>query len=512
MTLPKPDSCIGCPLYTTMGWVSEEGGGSLGILLVGEAAGEVEEAEGRPFVGPAGKLLDRLISRTKDPLGGTFSRDQFKIANVLSCRPPGNDLTGSPYEHDAIEHCVPNLMEVIERFRPKVIVALGNQPLRWLTGEWGIDHWRGSVLHSPYGWVVPTYHPAFIMRGQFQLAQVFIHDLLRAVEISRNGVPKEDLNYLEDPTLAAAEYWQETWEKAGRPPLAADIETNYSAGQDEQDLIEIAEEDTDSYSITRISFSFKGMDAISVPWTAPYISWAIWLLEHAPTLVFWNKSFDVPRLEAAGAKIRARVVDAMWQWHFLQPALPYNLQFGSSLLAGHAFQAWKHTAKDQPAWYSCRDADYTIRCFQALEAELIRSGKADTFDRHFTQFMEVLGRMSKRGVAVNLEKRAKAKATFEAQLQGIVRDVQDLVPKELRPMQVFKISKEQLEKKFGSIDGPGWIEVFQELTPKEEERLFERERKRVAKEHLKAERAKAKAAKQLAKKLDKATKKAGLWP
>src|SRR5258708_4734373 len=102
--LQKPRGCEGCVLeHSGQGFMAPSGIGSNGVLLVGEALGEQEAQAGEPFVGKSGAMLDKMLTR------GGMKRDDFKIANAVWCRPPGNKLSGMWYMADALAHCSPYL-------------------------------------------------------------------------------------------------------------------------------------------------------------------------------------------------------------------------------------------------------------------------------------------------------------------------------------------------------------------------------------------------------------------
>jgi DNA polymerase len=129
------------------------------LMFVGEGPGADEDAQGIPFVGRAGQLLNNMISA----MG--LKREQVYIANVVKCRPPQNRTP----EPDEANTCSPFLFRQIDAIRPEVIVALGataatyllgqRQPLAGLRGR--VHSWRGSKL-------IVTYHPAFLLRDPRQ--------------------------------------------------------------------------------------------------------------------------------------------------------------------------------------------------------------------------------------------------------------------------------------------------------------------------------------------------------
>jgi DNA polymerase len=136
-----------------------EGSPAAAVMFVGEAPGEEEDRTGRPFVGRAGKKLDDMIKA----MG--LKREEVYIANILKSRPPEN-RTPLP---DEVEKCAPFLAEQIRIIQPRVIVALGGPSSKFLLGTTvGITRIRGTwgayvdgEIETP---VMPTYHPAFLLR------------------------------------------------------------------------------------------------------------------------------------------------------------------------------------------------------------------------------------------------------------------------------------------------------------------------------------------------------------
>ena len=121
------------------------------IVLVGEAPGAREDAQGVPFVGASGRLLDSML----ESIG--LQRSDIYIANVLKCRPPSN-RDPRPAE---IGTCIPFLFRQLDAIRPKVVGTLGNFATRVLTGrKEGITALRGEVFEVRSWTVVPMYHPA----------------------------------------------------------------------------------------------------------------------------------------------------------------------------------------------------------------------------------------------------------------------------------------------------------------------------------------------------------------
>ena len=145
---------------------------SADLLFVGEGPGAEEDRQGLPFVGRSGQLLDRLMV---EELG--FTRASCYIANIVKCRPPGN----RDPKPDEIEACRPWLDGQLELLHPRVVVTLGNTATKTLLGTTqGVTRLRGRT----YPWrdivLVPTYHPAAVLRGGPSEMAEMRADLVRA--------------------------------------------------------------------------------------------------------------------------------------------------------------------------------------------------------------------------------------------------------------------------------------------------------------------------------------------
>lgn len=150
-------SCRNCKLCDTRKTVVfGEGARQPEVMFVGEAPGAVEDQTGRPFVGPAGQLLDRIL---EGAMG--YRREDVYIANINKCRPPGN----RDPEPDEVAACLPILKQQIALLRPKVLVALGRVAAHNLLGtEEPMRALRGRDLRYDGIPVVVTWHPAFLLR------------------------------------------------------------------------------------------------------------------------------------------------------------------------------------------------------------------------------------------------------------------------------------------------------------------------------------------------------------
>jgi DNA polymerase len=126
------------------------------LMFIGEAPGRDEDIQGEPFVGRAGQLLTKMIESIQ------LSREDVYIANVIKCRPPENR---NP-EPDEIASCEPFLFRQLDAIRPRVVVALGAVALKaLLKSETPISRMRGRVIEYRGARLVPTFHPAFLLRS-----------------------------------------------------------------------------------------------------------------------------------------------------------------------------------------------------------------------------------------------------------------------------------------------------------------------------------------------------------
>jgi len=153
------DSCFLCELCQTRAkTVFGEGSLSSDIMFIGEAPGAMEDYSGRPFVGRAGTLLTKMIERVLN-----ISRSDVYIANVIKCRPPENRIP-TPTEATT---CKPYLLKQIEIIEPKVIVALGATAYHHLTESSAkISHVRGKVFDFNGIYLIPTFHPSYLLRNE----------------------------------------------------------------------------------------------------------------------------------------------------------------------------------------------------------------------------------------------------------------------------------------------------------------------------------------------------------
>jgi DNA polymerase len=174
-------SCTRCVLHEARTQtVFARGNGSSGLCFIGEGPGADEDAQGFPFVGAAGQLLDKMIAA----MG--IARDDVYVCNIVKCRPPKNRAP----EPDEMSACMPYLTEQLSLIEPQVIVALGKTAVQGLFGTVeGITRIRGRWrLYQGRIAVMPTFHPAYLLRNPAAKREVWT-DLQLVLKHMGRSVP-----------------------------------------------------------------------------------------------------------------------------------------------------------------------------------------------------------------------------------------------------------------------------------------------------------------------------------
>lgn len=163
------------------------------VMFVGEAPGADEDEQGEPFVGKAGQLLTKIIQT----MG--LSRDTVYIANILKCRPdtPGQSAGNRKPTAEEMQTCIPFLHEQIDLIQPKILVALGATAVEGLLGKTvGITKLRGNWQTYRGIPLMPTYHPAYLLRNQALSEKRRVwEDMLQVMEKLEMQITVKQRNY-----------------------------------------------------------------------------------------------------------------------------------------------------------------------------------------------------------------------------------------------------------------------------------------------------------------------------
>jgi len=167
-----------CPLWQTRNnivWERSTVDKDVDVLFIGEAPGKDEDLQGKPFVGKAGKKLDEWI----------FELDllNYAIINIVKCRPPNNR---KPHPSE-IRSCLPYLIKQIQKFNPKIIIALGATPCSVLINRKEVVANIGKIFQTRYGKVIVFPHPSYIARGVDVYVPIKeLRDILKEIEEDKN--------------------------------------------------------------------------------------------------------------------------------------------------------------------------------------------------------------------------------------------------------------------------------------------------------------------------------------
>ncbi len=158
-------ACMKCDLgRTRTNIVIERGSRTAPLMLIGEGPGEQEDKQGKPFVGAAGQLLDLLLSALM------FDEKEYYICNVVKCRPPGNR---APTDDEALS-CLPWLRNQTALIRPLIIVCMGSTAMKYIIDKNAkISQIRGQWIERKGFWIMPTFHPAALLRDVSKKPQMF---------------------------------------------------------------------------------------------------------------------------------------------------------------------------------------------------------------------------------------------------------------------------------------------------------------------------------------------------
>lgn len=404
------------------------------VMVVGEAPGEWEARQGRPFVGPSGAELDRMLHEAG------LLRSQCFVTNVCSERPPGNDVSlwvkhtkGRPKEPgdwslvqgkwltSPVVSGLDRLQKEIALCNPEVIIPLGNLALWALTGKWGITDWRGSIFDVEGRTVIPTYHPAAVLR-QYDWRFITVHDLRRAASALKQKPESPAYNFLLRPSLDDTLRCLGNLQKiVENTPLeiSVDIETRWG-------------------HIACIGLAWTEADSICIPFMCIERRDGYWLPEEEALIVHslyrllthrncrvigQNFLYDTQYIYRHWHFIPNFSFDTMLGHHVCFPGLPKGLDFLSSLYCRfHLFwkaesKEWHQTMAEDILWaYNCKDCVITLECARAIRETISKLGLEAPATRQMKLFWSALRAMI-RGVRVDAARRARLQVELNEALR-----------------------------------------------------------------------------------------------
>lgn len=325
------------------------------IAIVGEAPGEQEELTGIPFIGNSGQELDRML------LQAGLARSDCYLTNVLFTRPPKNKMeafsvkraelpagynlpamSAGKYLHPDLVCELDRLQRELLEVQPNLIIAAGGTAAWALIGDGRISKVRGAIASSPYGKVLPTFHPAFIYQN-WSIRPIIVADLKKAAfEQHFPEIRRPQRFILVDPTLEEALAWLESALYASM--VAVDSETK-------------------SGTITLLGFAKSKSEGLVIPFFDPrrrnsdertgHVAGSYWtardevlvrqainrLLASDVPKILQNGVYDVQYFLREGYRLRNIEHDTMILQHALYPEMPKSLGFLGSIHCNDL--AWK---------------------------------------------------------------------------------------------------------------------------------------------------------------------------
>lgn len=427
----KHAACQGCPLADTPSkFIPASGPVNAPICIIGEAGGKDEARKGEPFIGPAGGILNTGLR-----LAG-LEREACRVHNVLSCSPPGDWLVGASYEYNAINHCAAHRGKTLEEGH-SVFLAVGATASRVLADKpkkgFDLNEWHSTV--NPIGfvnaaWLIPTYHPAFLLHGNYNYMGAWLHALRLAKEVAEQGWTPDPISTIVDPGLDDYQAWAQVFLDGGSDTwLPVDVETPYKLAGKAEDAL-----DDPTYEILRVNYAYHPDEGLTVPWSDPWHAVTRRLLESPNPKIFWKADYDVPRIRAAGFKINGRILDFMDAWHMLQSDLPRGLGFVSPFYSKHG--AWKHLADTDPGRYAAIDPAQTLRCAHGIARDLQKAGRWESWMRDmYTLGATALGPAVMAGVSIDAPALEAFSTDLSLQDAVLTQELRQHIPDEVRPLE-----------------------------------------------------------------------------
>lgn len=438
------------------------------MMLIGEAPGAQEEIAGKPFVGQAGNLLKSICVAA----GVNFYK--CYVTNISSERPPNNNFG---YYYEDTKRNVPksslrknwfDLIDKIRRINPKVVICLGDEPLRAVTNLRGIKAWRGTRIEAHGTKVIATYHPANILRN-YSNRVIAEMDLSKALRESK-GLIYQKPEILTAPTISDVLSWMQS-ARMNRSRVAFDIETFGTLVR----AISFAQRN--GYGITSISIPFIRMIGSS-PTSFVTNGTMLKQVGGQSSINYWSKGdeelvlqeiasiledeklekvgqnsihFDSPLIELNfGIKTLNHKMDLMHAWHVLYAALPKSLSFICSAILDHPNYWTQHdTSVDESEWYyNAMDSVATLEASEKVDKEL-QSERLDGFYYdHVHPLVVILQKMEKRGVLFDKEAAKKMEIRLVEKLKGIQTQIDTIVGRSINvasPKQIKELLYDELK-------------------------------------------------------------------
>ena len=377
MPLAKPASCQGCPLECDgAGYAPGEGESNAPIMFIGEALGEVEANEGRPFRGGTGKMLRMMIHQAG------LEPHHYYITNVVKCRPPKNRTPTFAEQAFCAEHY---LKQELGYVKPRIIVPVGDVAFSHVLPHVvsGITVCRGYTFTLASGQlVIPIVHPSYVARGNREYWAITVSDL-RKIKQTMDGrmpaAPREHFNI--QPSISDVRLVAQMILSKGLK-FAFDLET---IGEREK------------MNILCNGFAWSPEDAMCLPMLKRG-GWPYWASETEEEEAWYWKcqlmasknmkigqnifTFDIPVLEQHKVRVMPPARDTLIRHHCIGLELPHSLAFLTSVYTNMPYDKMAVKAAGGMLWapddilrtYNLRDCIATYQADQHIGEEMVELG------------------------------------------------------------------------------------------------------------------------------------------
>lgn len=395
------------------------------IMIIGEAPGSRENISREPFVGPAGNVLNGLLSRAG------LSREECYITNVVKYRPPDNDITIASAS-EQVQKNIPMLLQEIKTVNPRVIVPTGNTALRALGFGFKIHKARGSISQMGNAKVIPTLHPAALFRQWHEIFTVQ-KDWQKIARHAKNpGIPqfREDFNIT--PTIEDLEdfalFVNNLANSGAQVQLGIDIET-YKADHPM---------DT---PLKTIGFANSMTQAIVVPFInqSHQYYWktkgqalraikAIGSILENPRIekIFHNGLFDILVLMNHGFTVEGPFFDTMLAQYLVYHLSPHDLGYVVSIYTD--YPPWKLTegsGDTEFRTYNARDCVVLKIIYDELKKDVEDNGIIAVFNALMQQILPTV-KMMLNGIHLDSTRYTMVKDMLEEQLEEVRKKIADI--------------------------------------------------------------------------------------
>lgn len=426
-------------------------------MIVGEAPGAEEEVRGTPFVGTSGQELTRMLHEAG------ILRTECYLTNVCKYRPPGNDLetffldSKMTQPNELLKEGMEELRQDIEQIKPKIIIAMGNEPMWALLGHRLITKWRGSMLMFGDSMLMPTIHPAAILR-EWSWRSIVIQDLKKAKHWSDHGAwPDPDYKFQVRPSFETAmDTLGMLIKRADESPapvkLASDIETRMTY-------------------ISCHGIAWSRSEALCIPnmcverphgyWTAEEDLY-IWerersLLTHPNVeIIGQNYLYDAQYFARRKGYVPRLKHDTMFQQHVAWAGMKMGLDFLSSMYCRY-HRYWKDEGKEwnpklpeEQHWnYNCKDAVVTFEAHEVLMHILEQLNLIPQYQFQMRLWPQMLNMMLE-GIKVDQKLRGSMSVSMLSAIQTREQELEYILKHPFNPrspVQVKALFYEQLHCK-----------------------------------------------------------------